>query len=325
MNNPIAAHIITYPEHCSLLFIKNGETVVSLNEHYKRPLASVFKLVVLLTYLEQCKTGNIHPEDPVHFRELKRYWIHWIDPAFMKWYQKVKTEDKIKMDCIALHEVVIGMLEYSCNTNTDYLLAILGIDAVNGQLVKYRISDHDAVVPISTSVLISLRDVGIAHTPASLAKVANTSFECLIQGKAIEGLDLNLLNDFDYKRQCDWSDILPHATADGYVNLLQKLQRLHRDNVALQDLMKWFTRLKSYKRFPIGGMKLGYTPKVFNTVLYVADHIGNEYQLVYFINELDTDQREMMELASNDFNLKMLKDRNFVNTLKNEINHVLVH
>jgi len=72
-------------------------------------------------------------------------------------------------------------------------------------------------------------------------------------------------------------------------------------------------------------MKLGYTPKVFNTVLYVADHIGNEYQLVYFINELDTDQREMMELASNDFNLKMLKDRNFVNSLKNEINHVLVH
>jgi len=159
--------------------------------------------------------------------------------------------------------------------------------------------------------LISLRDVGIAHTPASLAKVANTSFECLMQGKAIEGLDLNLLNDFDYKRQCDC--------------LLQKLQRLHRDNVALQDLMKWFTRLKSYKRFPIGGMKLGYTPKVFNTVLYVADHIGNEYQLVYFINELDTDQREIMELASNDFNLKMLKDRNFVNTLKNEINHVLVH
>jgi len=325
MKDLVAAHIIKYPEHCSLLYIKNRDTVISLNAQYKRPLASIFKLIVLLAYLEQCKKGYIHSGDIVHFNELKRYWIHWIDPAFMQWYHKIRDKNKIKKNGIALSEVVIGMLEYSCNANTDYLLARLGIDAVNKQLLNYGINTHDAVIPISTSVLIALRDEEIIHTPATLAKVANKSFIRLLKGKSIEGLDLNLLNDFDYNKQCYWSDILPHATAQSYGKLLQQLQRLHRDDTELQNLMKWFTTLKSYKRFPIGGMKLGYTPKVFNTTLYAADHIGNEYQLVYFMNGLNPGQREMIELASNDFNLKVLNDRTFVETLKNEINHVVVH
>lgn len=321
MDNCIAEHIIKHRDDCSLLFIKNEEQVLNVNEHMNRPLASIYKLIILLAYIDQCEKGNIHPNDQIHFNKLKSYWIHWVDSAFMKWYHAVKDEKKIKNDCIALKEVVIGMLQYSCNTHTDYLLATLGIDTVNEQLKKYHITNHDPVIPICTSILVSIRDAAIDHTPISLGKIAQESFESMIKGKRIDGLDLNLLNDFDYDMQCRWSDLLPHASAHTYVDILKQLHALQKDTKDLQDVMRWFGQLKTYKGFT-GGMKLGYTPKVFNAALYMQDTSGNEYQLVYFLNHLTTDQRQTFEVASNDFNLKLLKNPAFVDQLKNQVAHV---
>ncbi len=321
MNNCIAAHIIAHSEDCSLLFIKNGETMVSINEHNKRPLASIYKLIILLAYVDQCKKGTIHPNDQVHFSQLKKCWIHWIDPAFLKWYKAIDKEKKIKKECVALNEVVKGMLQYSCNANTDYLLATLGIDTVNKQLVAHHIGDHDPVVPISTSVLVSLKDATINHTPSSLGKVANECYEEMLKGKRIKDLDLNLLNDFDYNRQCRWSDLLPHASVHTYGKIVQKIQDLHKDHREVQEVMDWYSTLKTYKGFT-GGMKLGYTPKVFNVALYTRDSSGNEYQLVYFLNNLSIDQKQAVEFASNDFNLNMLKDPLFADQLKNQVDHV---
>lgn len=322
MDNLIAEHIITHPKDCSLLLVKNGETVISVNKDSRRPLASIYKLIILLAYLDQCKKGKLHPKDQVHFRQLKRYWIHWVDPSFMKWFHLVKEENKIRKDSIALSEVVKGMLEHSCNAHTDYLLSILGMDVIKEQFKTYAIQDHDPVMPISTSILVVLRDaLQIEHTPSSLAKEADSCFQSMMEGKKIEGLDLNLLNEFDNEMQCRWSDLLPHASVDVYGKLLMKIQQLHKSNKELQEVMSWYGKLKSYKGFT-GGMKLGYTPKVFNVVLYTRDPSGNEYQLVYFLNNLTTDQKQVIEFAYNDFNLKMLKDPLFVNQLKNQMTHV---
>lgn len=319
MNNLIAEHIISKPEDCSLLYIKNGETILSVNEHIKRPLASIYKLIVLLEYLDQCEKGKIHSNDQVHFSQLKRFWIHPIDSAFMQWYHSVKG--KIKKHSIALNEVVKGMLQYSSNANTDYLISILNMDEINKQLQKRHLVGHDPVIPISTSVLASLSEINIMHTPFSLGQLAQEYFKTMMKGNKIEGVDLNLLNDFDYENQCKWSDLLPHASVKAYGEILKKLQYLQKSNKELQSVMYWFNKLKNYKDFT-GGMKLGYTPKVFNAALYTTDRFGNEYQLVYFLNNLSTLQRKEMEFASNDFHLKVLKDAFFINQLKKQMCYV---
>ncbi len=323
--NPIYEHIIQYPEYCSLSFVKNNQSLINVNKAQKRPLASIYKLIVMLAYLDQCEKGTIHPATQVHFKQLKRYWIPWIDPAFIKWYTAVNDQGKIKKNSVALSEVVKGMLQYSCNTNTDYLLSVIGIDRVQEQLETYVLKDHDPIIPISTSVLVVLRDgIDIEHTPSSLAQIANESFQYLIEGKKIEGIDLNLLNDFDYKMQCRWSDLLPHSTAVTYGKLLKNIQQIHKRNPALQDVMGWFETTKSYKGLR-GGMKLGYTPKVFNVALYCADSDGNEYQLVYFLDNLSESQRHTFEYVANDFNQKLIKDRIFVEDFKRKIQHVVAH
>ena len=317
--NAIAKHIKLHPKNCSLLLIKNLEKLVGINEDVKRPLASIYKLIILLEYLDQCKKGKIHPTNQVHFSQLKRFWIHPIDSAFMQWYHSVKN--KIKKHSTTLSEVVKGMLQYSSNTNTDYLISLLGIDEIGKQLQKYHLMDHDPVIPINTSVLASLSEFKAIHTPSSLGQLAQEYFKTMLNGEKIEGVDLNLLNDFGYENQCRWSDLLPHSSAKTYGEVLRTLQRLQQNNMELESVMKWFSKLKNYKGFT-GGMKLGFTPKVFNSVLYATDKSGNEYQLVYFLDNLSTLERKEMEFASNDFNLKMLKDPHFVEQFKNQASHV---
>lgn len=323
MDNPIAAYIIKQPDDCALIFIKNKQPLISINTKRYMPLASIYKLVLLKTYLDQCEEGTIHPDDLVHIQELKCYWIRWIDPGFMNWYHAMKEKNKFKKDKIALHEIVKGMLEYSCNAHTDYLFSLLGMREVQAQLATLEMNEHDPIMPICTAVLMFLRDSvkGRKHTSLTLGQEANAAFETLLQGKKVEGLDFNLLNYFDYSMQCDWSDALSNGTVASYTKLLTHLQKRQQGNVELQKLMCWFEDLKSYKGFT-GGMKLGYTPKVFNTALYVTDKEKNTYELVYFLNNLTIDQKKAVEYASNDFNLRMLKDSVFVNQFKNQVNHV---
>ena len=323
MENPIAEYLIKQPDHASLLFIKNEEPLLTINAHRHMPLASIYKLVILKTYLDQCEAGTIRPDTQIHIQELKCYLISWIDPGFKKWYHTVREKNKIKKDRIALREIVQGMLAYSCNAHTDFLLSLVGIANVQEELSVLGMRDHDPIMPISTSVLLFLRDTvkNKTHTPCSLAKEANIAFEALLKGENVEGLDFNLLNHFDYKMQCRWSDALPKGSVHSYTKLLTHLQNRQRHDKELQKVMHWFGNLKSYKGTS-GGMKLGSTPKVFNTVLYATDKQQNTYQLLYFLNNLTVDQKQLVEFASASFNVQILKDPLFVNQLKNEIQHV---
>ena len=323
MDNPISNYIIKQPDDCALIFIKNGQSVIDINAQRHMPLASIYKLIILKTYLDQCEKGIVNPDDLVHIPELKCYWIRWVDPGFSMWYASLKEDNKVKNSQIALREIVQGMLAYSCNANTDYLIGVLGIQEIQKQCIVLGMHNHDPVMPISTSVMMFLRDAikEIHHTPFTLAREANASFENLLHGKTVEGLDFNLLNHFDYKMQCDWSDVLPHGTINDYVNILTYFQEQQQSSKELQKLMRWFGDLHSYKGFQ-GGMKLGTTPKVFNVALYATDKENNTYQLIYFLNNLDQEQKEMVTLASNDFNLRMIKEPSYVNELKNNIAHV---
>lgn len=326
MENPIAEYLIKQPDDCALIFIKNKQPLLMLNEHRPMPLASIYKLVILKTYLDQCEAGIIRPDELVHIQELKCYLIPWIDHGYKKWYHTVREKNKIKKDGIALREIVQGMLKYSCNAHTDYLLSILGIAKVQEEFAALEMQDHDAIMPISTSVLMFLRDAvkNKTHTSATLAKEANAAFEALLQGKNVEGLDFNVLNHFDYKRQCDWSDALPNGSVDSYTKLLTHLQERQLYDKELQNVMCWFGELTSYKGVT-GGMKLGTTPKVFNTVLYATDKQKNTYQLAYFLNNLTIDQKQLAEFSSTTFNLQMIKDPLFVNQLKNQLQNVHIH
>ena len=102
------------------------------------------------------------------------------------------------------------------------------------------------------------------------------------------------------------------------LQLLRQFQELHPENEQLKEVIDWFGKVKSYQGLS-GGLKLGTTPKVFNVVMYTTDSSGNQYELIYFLNNLNWDQRQQVELASHDFNRMLLGNPDFIDQLNNKI------
>ena len=82
------------------------------------PLASTFKIVLLIGYAEQVKAGTLNPDEIIPLKELEQYYLPGTDggahPEFLKTLGEGRTT-------ISLAEVVDGMMTYSSNAAADYL------------------------------------------------------------------------------------------------------------------------------------------------------------------------------------------------------------
>src|SRR5690625_6317378 len=66
----------------------------------------------------------------------------------------LEREGEIKNNEVALHDVVKEMVTYSSNANTDYLIDLLGIDAINERAETLGLTQHEDVYPIVSAMLI---------------------------------------------------------------------------------------------------------------------------------------------------------------------------
>lgn len=82
------------------------------------PLASTFKVVLLLGYAEQVADGALDPAETVAFAELDRYYLPGTDGGAHPEFLKSLGEGRTTM---ALSEVVEGMMTYSSNAAADYI------------------------------------------------------------------------------------------------------------------------------------------------------------------------------------------------------------
>jgi D-alanyl-D-alanine carboxypeptidase len=86
------------------------------------PLASTFKIVILLAYAEQVHAGVLDPAEQIPLTALEAYYLPDTDgdahPEFLKSLGEARAS-------LSLAEVVEGMMTYSSNAASDYLLARL--------------------------------------------------------------------------------------------------------------------------------------------------------------------------------------------------------
>jgi D-alanyl-D-alanine carboxypeptidase len=129
-DDPVTAVLEYIAEHqettgIACIPLNDPEAGVYLNPDAKFPLASTVKLVVLAEYARQVTEGVLDPEERVEVDDVARYYLPNTDggahPLFLS---NVRVED----GTIALKEVVEGMIRFSSNAATDYLVARLGAE-----------------------------------------------------------------------------------------------------------------------------------------------------------------------------------------------------
>ncbi|GIO39509.1 hypothetical protein J41TS12_43700 [Paenibacillus antibioticophila] len=113
------------------------------------------KIIVAVEYAQQAAQNKIDPNQRVALDELNRYYIPKLDGgAQEEWEQSLSSV--IDHSSVPLREVVKGMISFSSNANMEYLIEILGLEAINLNLEKLGLQSHEPLYPFYSSLFIPL-------------------------------------------------------------------------------------------------------------------------------------------------------------------------
>ena len=220
---------------CSLFIKRNGEVITSINENKKLPLASMAKIVIAVEFAKQVSEGKISRDEQISLHELNKYYVKDTDGgAHPAWLEDADTRNLVKNGQIALEEVAKGMIHYSSNANTTYLLDKLGIERVNESIKELELTSHDKFSSYTASLYMRGYVEKELHEPEnqSLEKIRNMSqdeynqhvlqiHEWMKDEEEWKKRDIPLKVDMEFQRI--WSDRLVGANAKDYMSIMEKI------------------------------------------------------------------------------------------------------
>ncbi|QWG27592.1 D-alanyl-D-alanine carboxypeptidase [Bacillus mycoides] len=298
-------------ETCSLLIRKNGEVVTSVNENKKLPLASMAKIVLAVEFAKQVSEGKIRRDEQISLKELEKYYVKDTDGgAHPAWLEDAKARELVKNEQITLEEVAKGMIHYSSNANTTYLLEKLGIDRVNESIKELELTSHDKFSSYTASLYMRGYVEKELHVQEdqSLEMIRNMSndeynkhvlqiHEWMKDESEWKKRDIPLKVDMEFQRI--WSDRLVSANAKDYLSLMAKINSRNYFPKSMQDEMEnIFKGTVQNSKFEYAGQKGGSTAFVLTKSLYTTDKKGNKVEVVIMFNDID-DQITHQKLRNN--------------------------
>ncbi|HDR3886245.1 TPA: serine hydrolase [Bacillus cereus] len=287
-------------ETCSLLIRKNGEVVTSVNENKKLPLASMAKIVIAVEFAKQVSEGKIRRDEQISLKELEKYYVKDTDGgAHPAWLEDAKARELVKNEQITLEEVAKGMIHYSSNANTTYLLEKLGIDRVNESIKELELTSHDKFSSYTASLYMRGYVEKELHVQEdqSLEMIRNMSndeynkhvlqiHEWMKDESEWKKRDIPLKVDMEFQRI--WSDRLVSANAKDYMSLMEKINSREYSPKSMQDeIDNVFKGTVENNKLEYAGQKGGSTAFVLTKILYTTDKKGNKVEVVIMFNDID--------------------------------------
>lgn len=323
-------------ENVSLSINYNGQKWVNVNEKKQLPLASTVKIIVAIEYAQQAAEGKIDPEQEVSLEELNTFYVPNTDggahPAWISQLNKGKETEKVP-----LSEVANGMIAYSSNANTEYLMNVLGLEHINQVPESLGILHHQPLNPIVSvlfipSQLMQEKNLTKKETLEALKSMELSEYHNRandIHNKWISNPPTNqekeqLIKMLDMDFQKIWSDRLPGSTTEDYVVIMDKLNSKEHfnENVhkyldpVMEQLMK---NPNNREWLEHAGQKGGSTAFVMTIAMYAKDKNGNQTELAFFSNDLNRKEQTKLARNINGFQLKFLKDEEFRTYVKEEL------
>ncbi|MEK4706617.1 serine hydrolase [Bacillus sp. FSL R10-2780] len=287
-------------ETCSLLIRKNGEVVTSVNENKKLPLASMAKIVIAVEFAKQVSEGKIRRDEQISLKELEKYYVKDTDGgAHPAWLEDAKARELVKNEQITLEGVAKGMIHYSSNANTTYLLEKLGIDRVNESIKELELTSHDKFSSYTASLYMRGYVEKELHVQEdqSLEMIRNMSndeynkhvlqiHEWMKDESEWKKRDIPLKVDMEFQRI--WSDRLVSANAKDYMSLMEKINSREYSPKSMQDeIDNVFKGTVENNKLEYAGQKGGSTAFVLTKSLYTTDKKGNKVEVVIMFNDID--------------------------------------
>ncbi|RIJ63099.1 D-alanyl-D-alanine carboxypeptidase [Rummeliibacillus sp. TYF005] len=306
----------------------NDQTWIDINPNKPLPLASTVKIILAIEYAKQAAEGKIDPNEKVKLKELDKFYIPKTDGgAHEEWIKQLKGN---KIDSVPLYEVANGMIAYSSNANTEYLIEVLGLQNINCVPKSLGILNHDPMYPTASALYIptQLKNEKIGLSKQEILKMMKEMDMAEYRRRAIDIHNKwvkqplsnqekkQLLKTLDMDFQKIWSDRLPHSTTRDYVSIMNKLngKTYFKKEVykyldpVMEQLMK---NPKNREWLTHAGQKGGSTAFVLTIAMYATDKEKNKTEIVFFSNDLSILEQKKLSQNLNAFQLKFLKDEKF--------------
>lgn len=313
----------------------NDEEWVSINEQIPLPLASTVKIILAIEYAQQAANYDIDPSQDIALTSLDKYNIPKTDGGAHKaWLNSLNIEEQTH---VPLHEVAKGMIEFSSNANTDYLTEVLGLDNINKVPERLDIQDHDPFFPVVSSMYIPVKLM--EDEKLSLQKLVLTMDRMSDEDYRQMAIDIHnewmeqpptpaekrkLVKTLDMAVQRAWTERLPHATAEGYISIMDKInsktyftQSVHNHlDPILETKMDM---LKNKELFLHTGQKGGSTSFNVAMAMYATDKEHNQTSVALLTNHLSSIEQVKLSRSLNGFLQKFLTDEAFRSFVKEEL------
>jgi len=312
------------PEKTAFVMQGNSERLVEYQVNRSMPLASVAKMLVAVEYAQQAAQNKIDPDQGVALAELNRYYIPGLDGGAQEaWEQSLQTV--IDDDAVPLREVAKGMIAFSSNANMEYLMEILGLDAINRNIESLGLPAHEPLYPFYSSLFIPdlvmagyeglNDDEKIVRVKAELKEMPQARFRELamkVHERLREDVDGSYQQAVQIERWYDDeidkinSDRMVSATAADYVILLSMINSRHyfspEVHTYLDEVMETAMESEGNKQqFEHLGFKGGSTNYILNSAIYAIDKQGSSSEAVLLMNNLSQQEMERLSPHLNEF------------------------
>lgn len=316
--------------HAALMIQRNGKTVVEVNPDQPLPLASTVKFIIAIAYAQAAAGGRLDAEESVPVAKLQHFYIPKTDGgAHQAWLDTLDGAN-----AVSLKDVANGMMLYSSNANTDYLIHKIGLYEINKTIRDLGFEHHEELYPLVSALYIpvQLRDergLEKKQLAAALEKMDIDEYRDRAMQIHTDWLT-NPPSQEDIKRiqqyltadvQKVWSDRLPGATAAEYATLMAKLnskthfsQEVHTHLDPITEQLMQNPQNQSWLQH--AGKKGGSTMFVLTAAMYATDKQENRTEIVLLTNELSILEQIKLSRNLNTFQLQVLRDPGFLEEIQ---------
>ncbi|NID08600.1 serine hydrolase [Fibrella aestuarina] len=318
--DPVVDFLRTYPTRSALYLIRNDTVLISQRPDQKMPLASAVKTIIAIEFAQQAAAGKIDPNERIPLTDVDLYYLPNTDGgAHPAWKQRLAQQNLISNGTVPLLDVAKGMIMFSSNANTEYLLDRLGPKAVNANLKTLKLPNHDQIYPIVAALML------YSAAPADSAKAAKAvrSLSANAYAARCQAIHEQLKNDRsgaykqgfifpDMNLQKSWSDRLPGSTVREYASVMQKIISRTYFPTAVQtvldSIMEWpFVANPGNKDvYKHLGMKGGSTAFVLTNAFYAETTKGNRVAAAVFFNNLTAAEFSLLSKELNNITIRCI-------------------
>jgi D-alanyl-D-alanine carboxypeptidase len=322
--------IAANPAKASLYLVKNDTVMAKLNENKPMPLASTVKMMVAIEFAKQAGSDIINENSFVALGELNKYYLPDTDgDAHPDWLQYEKEKGHVKGDSIRLIDVARGMIMFSSNANTEYLMDLLGLDNVKNNIQLFGLQQHTAIFPLVSSLFVyqnpkKAKEDKIVKAIKEMPEEQYCKFIAFIHNQLKYDSSFKAkfrLQDLSLKMQKVWSDRLTASTTKEYAQVCKilnsrKFLEPNAYGILAEVLETAMESPANRKWLKHTGSKGGSTAWVLTKALYATTQKGHAIELAYFFNNLSLQENDRLEGWMNDFELAALASETFRQKIK---------